>query len=215
MMAPAEKGDKEKKKKGILDRLPRLSRASQTILILAMLVAMFVPTYLIYYQQPRTRASLQASLASYQKILAVEETPKARLEAELKKTEQEAIAVKASYPDPVKMPELVERLIGLAKENGITVTGTKVNVTTLPPPKETSKDKGKTTPTERIDTILNIELGLKGQVAMFQNFLLALDKEFPTTRIKKVSFTIRSEEGQEDTSELSLLVLCYPQEKTE
>ncbi len=202
-------GDKEKKK-GVLERLPKLSRASQTILILAMLVAMFLPTYLIYYQQPKTRATLQASLASLQKVLATEETPKAKLEAELIKVEDENKAAKASYPDASQVPELVNRLMALAKENGATVTGTKVAITTLPPPKE----KSKTAPTERIDTILNIDLNLKGQVPHFQNFLLALDKEFPTTRIKKVAFAIHSEEGKEDTCELSLLVLCYPAEKT-
>lgn len=204
--------DKEKeRKKGILQRLPRLSRTSQTIIILALLVAMFLPTYLIYYQQPKMRATLQASLASLQKVLAAEETPKGKLEAELKKVEDETTAARAVYPDSSQVPELVNRLMALAKENGTTVTDTKVAITKLPPPKE----KSKTAPAERVDTILNIDLGLKGQVAQFQNFLLALDREFPTTRIKKVSFTIHSEEGKEDSCELSLLVLCYPQEKKE
>lgn len=213
-MMPADRKDKaegKEKKKGVLERLPKLSRASQTILIIAMLVAMFLPTYLIYYQQPKTRATLQASLASLQKVLAVEETPKAKLEAELMRIEDETVSARASYPDASQVPELVNRLMALAKKNGATVTGTKVTITTLPPPKE----KSKTAPTERIDTILNIDLNLKGQVPHFQNFLLALDKEFPTTRIRKVAFTIHSEEGEEDTCELSLLIMCYPRKGAE
>ncbi|GEM_PF-2162951 len=213
MISRDRKQEGEKKKKGILERLPRLSRTSQTILILAMLVSMFLPTYLVYYQQPKMRATLQASLASLQKVLAVEETPKARLEAELKKVEEETATAKASYPDPSHIPELVNSLIGLAKENNTTVTSTKVSITKLPPPKET--DKKTSTPKKTVDTILNVDLNLKGQVAHFQNFLLALDKQFPTTRIKKVTFTIESEEGKEDACELSLQVLCYPQEKKE
>lgn len=211
-MMAAEKKDKEEKKKGILDRLPKLSRVSQTVLIIALLVAMFLPTYLIYYQQPKTQATLRASLTSLRKVLAVEETPKAKLEAELKKVEGETAAARASYPDASQMPELVNALIKLATDNDITVTGTKVDITRLPPPKEKAKDKA---PTERIDTIINIGLDMKGQVAQFQNFLLAVDREFPTARFKKVAITIRSEQGEPDTCGLSLDVMCYPREKTE
>ncbi len=210
MMAPAEKADKEKKKKGILERLPRLSRTSQTILILAMLVAMFVPTYLIYYQQPKTRAALESSLATLQKVLAAEQTPKERLEADLKRAQEQLAAARALYPDPNHVPELVNSLIGLAEQNDIDVTETKVTASKLPPPKDTKKDKA---PAERIEDILTAEMTLKGQVSHFQNFLLALDKQFPTIRIKKAAFTISSEEGKEDTCTLSLLVFCYPAEE--
>ncbi len=210
MMATAQKGDK-KKKKGILERLPRLSRTSQTILVLAMLVAMFVPTYLVYYQQPRTRATLESSLATLQKVLAAEQTPKERLETDLKKAEEQLVTARAVYPDPNHVPELVNSLIGLAEQNGIDVTETKVTASKLPPPKESQKDKDKTT-AERIEDILTAELTLKGQVSHFQNFLLALDSQFPTVRIKKAAFTISSEEGEEDTCTLSLLIFCYPAE---
>ncbi len=206
-----DRKEEDRKKKGILERLPRLSRTSQTVLILAILVAMFLPTYLIYYQQPKMRATLQASLASLQKVLDAEETPKVKLETELTRIEEETAATRAIYPDPSHVPELVNDLIELAKENGATVTNTKVSVTKLQPPKEKAKGPA---PKEMVDTVLNVDLSLKGQVAHFQNFLLALDRQFPTARIKKAAFTIHSEEGTEDTCELSLLVLCYPQEKT-
>lgn len=216
MMPAGSKGrarDKEKgKKKGILQRLPRLSRTSQTIIILALLVAMFVPTYLVYYQQPKMRASLQTSLVNMRALLAVEETPKSKLEEDLKRVEAETAAAKALYPDPTRVPELVDRLIALAKANDTTVTGTKVDITKLPSPRQQTKEKA---PTERIDTILTIEMDLKGQVPHFQNFLLALDKEFPTARIPKIDFDIHSEEGKEDTCRLQLQVLCYSQEKKE
>lgn len=208
MMPPDRKAKEEKKKKGILERLPRLSPISQTVLILAMLVAMFVPTYLIYYQQPKSRAMLESSLASLQKVLAAEQTPKERLEADLKKAEEQLTRAKEAYPDPNHVPELVDKLIQLAKEENVDMTGTKVTISKLPPPKETAKGETKA-PAERIETVLTAELSLKGQVSSFQNFMLALDSQFPTARIKKVTFTISSEEGKEDTGELSLLILCY------
>lgn len=208
-MTLGEKGKKKdkKKEKSLLERLPKLSRTSQTILILALLIAVFLPTYLIYYQQPRARAGLESSRISLQKILEVELTPKARLEADLIKTRDETVAARAAYPNPNQVPELVNHLIGLAKQNDVKVTETQVSISKLPAPRESGKDK--TTPAERIDTIVSIRLGLKGQVSHFQNFLLALDSQFPTARIKQVNFAISSEEGEEDTGGLSLDIMCY------
>ncbi len=59
------------KQKGVLDRLPKLGRVSQLILIVGVFVLIFVPLLLIYQQQEPKRSRDQAWL--FQPELLVED----------------------------------------------------------------------------------------------------------------------------------------------
>ena len=181
-------------KKGILDRLPKMGRISQLVLIIGIFLILFIPLLLIYQEQPRTQNDLEATLANLQKVLTVEQTPKAKYEAELAQIMAETEAAKAVYPSSSNTPEILDTLLDMAEANDIYVTQTKVS---------TSQSK------EAIGPILTIDLGLKGQVPNFQNFLLALDDKLPTSQIKQVSFTVASSTAVEDTAKITIEILCY------
>jgi len=181
-------------KKGILDKLPKLGRISQFVLILGIFLILFIPLLLIYQEQPKTQNDLGATLANLQKVLTVEQTPKAKYEAELAQITAENEAAKAVYPSSNNTPEILDTLLDMAEANDIYVTQTKVS---------TSQPK------ESIGPILTIEIGLKGQVPKFQNFLLALGDKLPTSRIKQVNFKIASTTETEDTARITIEILCY------
>jgi hypothetical protein len=182
------------KKKSFLDRLPKLGRVSQLVLLIGGFLIIFIPLWVINQQQPEQQTELKATLVNLNKILAVEETPEAKLEAELAQIKAETEAAQAAFPNTNQSPEIIDSLLELAELNDIYVTQT--NVSTSPP-------KG------AIGPVLTITLGLKGQVPKFQNFLLALDDKLPTSQIKQLTFTIAVEEGEEDTASITIDILCY------
>jgi hypothetical protein len=188
------KPEEPQKKRSSLSRLPKLSRVSQLMLVVGIFLILFIPLWIIYQQQPAKQAELKATLSNLQKILSVQETPKGKLEAELKQVDAETETAKAVYPDPDRVPEIIESLLELAELNGIYITQTKVS---------TSQ------PADSIGQILTFNLNMQGQVPMFQNFLLALYDKFPTHQVKQATFTIAQKEGEKDAASLTIDILCY------
>jgi len=184
----------QEKKKGILDRLPKMGRISQLILLIGIFLLIFIPLMVIYQRQPATQSNLEATLVNLQKILSVEQTPKAKYEAELAQVTAEAEMAKSVFPSTSETPEIVDALLELASLNDIYVTQTRVS---------TSQPKGS------IGPLLTVELGLKGQVPKFQNFLLALDTSLPTSQIKQLTFTIAGTGEVYDTAKVVIEILCY------
>ncbi len=182
------------KQKGVLDRLPKLGRVSQLILIVGVFVLIFVPLLLIYQQQEPKQTDARGTLANMQKILSVEETPKARYEAELAQTVATTEAARASFPKPDQAPEIMDTIMALAAANDIIVTKTSVT---------------SATPAGSIGPILTFVVGFKGQIPKFQNFLLGLDSKLPTSEIKAATFIVAEEEGDYDTADITINVLCY------
>ncbi|MGA7677260.1 MAG: hypothetical protein WCA51_02660 [Dehalococcoidia bacterium] len=182
------------KKKSFLDRLPKLGRVSQLVLLIGGFLIIFIPIWVINQQQPEQQTELKATLVNLNKILAVEETPEAKLEAELAQIKAETEAAQAAFPNTSQSPEIIDSLLELAELNDIYVTQTNVS---------TSQPKG------AIGPALTITLGLKGQVPKFQNFLLALDDKLPTSQIKQLTFTVAEKEGEEDTASIMIDILCY------
>ncbi|MFC2051092.1 hypothetical protein ACFLTN_07995, partial [Chloroflexota bacterium] len=167
----------EEKKKGLADRLPKLGRLSQLILLIGIFLIIFIPLLLLNQQQPAKQRELKATLDNLERILAVEETPKARLEAELAQATAETEAIKATFPSTNQSPEIIDSLLELAELNDICVTQTKVSI--YQPEEDAAA----------IGPILIMEISLRGQIPMFQNFLLALNDQLPTSQIKTIGFT--------------------------
>jgi hypothetical protein len=182
------------KKKGLLDRLPKLGRVSQLILLIGGFLVIFIPLWLLNQQQPERQAELETTLTNLQKILSVEQTPKAKYEADLAQDTAEIETNKAIFPSSKQTPEILDSLLELAELNDVYVTQTKVSTET---------------PKKYIGPILTITLGLRGQVSKFENFLLGLDTKFPTSQIKQLTFTVVGTEEEYDTATLTIDILCY------
>jgi hypothetical protein len=182
------------KKKGFLDRLPTLGRVSQLILLIGGFLIIFIPLWLLNQQQPQRQAESETTLTNLQKILSVEQTPKAKFETELAQDTAEIEAAKAIFPSSKQTPEILDSLLELAELNDIYITQTKVSTET---------------PGKYIGPILTITLGLRGQVPKFENFLLGLDTKFPTSQIKQLQFIVAGTEEEYDTATMSIDILCY------
>ena len=182
------------KKKGLLDRLPKLGRVSQLILLISIFLVVFILLWLFDQQQSKTQTTLDSTLNNLQRITAGAQTPTAKYEAELAQATADAGASKASFPAPDQAPEILDSLLELAQLNDIYVTQTAVTTST---------------PTGSIGPVLTFTLGLKGQIPKFENFLLALDTKLPTSQIKQFTFTVAEAAEEYDTASVGIDVLCY------
>lgn len=185
----------QEKKRGFLDRLPKLGRVSQLVLVIGIFLVIFVPLWVINQQQPQRQRQFEATLSNLQKILSPQQTSQAaNFEADLAQATADAEAAKAAFPSSQGSPQILDTLRKLADDNDISITAAKV---------------GTSTPAGSIGTVLTVSLNLQGQVPKFQNFLLGLDTELPTSQINQVSFTITGVAGEYDTATVVIDVLSY------
>jgi hypothetical protein len=163
------------KKKGLLDRLPKMGRISQLVLVIGVFLIIFIPLFWLNQQQPEKQAELENTLSNLRKIVSAQQTPRAKWEADLARVTAEAEQAKASFHATTQGPEILDILLELAEENDIYVTSTVMS--------SAKAAKGSIFPT------LTFELGLSGQIPNFQNFLLALDDKLPAAKFKEITFS--------------------------
>lgn len=191
--------EEPEQKKSFLDRLPKLGRVSQLMLIIGIFLILVIPLGMVYVQQPARQIQLKGALSNLERILEAPTTEKENLERELSKAEAELEAARAAFLSPDQSPEIIDRLLELAESNDIDVTQTQVSVV-----EEEDTDEGASQ-----YPVLTFKIYLEGQVPKFQNFLLALDAALLTAEVKEVTFTIAEEEGEEDTASITIDVSCY------
>lgn len=184
----------KEKKQGFLDRLPKLGRVSQLVLLIGIFLVIFVPLFIINKNQPETQSGYQTTLTNLQRIIGGEQTPKTKYEADLAQATADAEAAKASFPAPNQAPEILDKLLELAQSNDIYVTSTSVTSTTQ---------------TGGIGPLLTFTLGFKGQIPKFENFLLGLDTKLPTSQIKQYTFAVAATQEEYDTATIGIDVMCY------
>lgn len=190
--------EQPERKKSLLDRLPKLGRVSQLMLLVGIFLILVIPLGTIYVQQPARQIQLKGALSNLETILALPRTEKEELEAELRQAEAELDAARAVFLSPDQSPEIIDRLLELAESNDIDVTKTQVSVS------DEDADEG----TSQYP-VLTFKVDFDGQVPKFQNFLLALDAALLTAEVKEVTFTIAEEEGEEDTATITIDVSCH------
>ncbi len=182
------------KKKGFLDRLPKLGRVSQLVLLIGIFLLIFVPLFVVNQKQPETQAGYQNTLANLQRIISGEQVPKAKYEADLAQAKADTDAARASFPAPNQAPEILDKLLELAQSSDIYITDTSIT---------------SATPKDSIGPVLTFTLVFKGQIPKFENFMLGLDTKLPTSQIKQYSFTTAETAEEYDTALISIDVLCY------
>jgi hypothetical protein len=182
------------KKPGILDRLPKLGKTSQFVLIIGIVVVILGGLFMLDRNLSTKHTQLSRTLTNLQKILSTSQTPQDKFEADLAQTITDSEAAKAAFPDSSQAPEIMDIMLGLADDNDINVTSTAISSTT---------NKGDIGPT------FTFVLGLKGQIPKFENFLLGLDSKLPSAKINSVTFTVSTVEGEYDTGNIKIDVLTY------
>ncbi len=186
--------DTTEKKPGILDRLPKLGKTSQFVLLIGIFLVIFVGLFMLDRQLSTKKTELNGTMTNLQRILSGAQTPQSKFESDLAVATAESEAAKGAYPDPNQAPEIMDSLLELASANDIYVISTAISSDTK---------KGDIGPT------LTFTLGLKGQIPKFENFLLALDSKLPTSQISNFTFTVASIEGNYDSGTVKITVLSY------
>jgi cell division protein FtsL len=193
--------EEPERRKSLLDRLPKLGKLSQLMLLVGIFLILVIPLGMLYLQQPARQMELKGTLSNLERILEAPTTEKENLERELRQAEAGLEAARAAFLSPDQSPEVIDRLLELAESNDIDVTKAQVSVAE---DEEEDADEGASQ-----YPVLTFKIEFDGQVPKFQNFLLALDSELLTCEVKEVTFTIAEEEGEEDTASITIDVSCY------
>jgi Tfp pilus assembly protein PilO len=185
-------------KSNISQRLPRLSTSVWLILILALFLIAMVPLVTGYIEQVSEQAALQLQIDQVQsQVNALKakaaSTSTATTEAARMKAEMEA--AKSQYKSVGDNPEVSQILMALAWDYDMTITSMTVAQTT-------TKVLGTDYP------VLSYSLRVTGQVANFQNFLIAAGTRLPSCQFTGVTISPAIVEGELDTASISILVYC-------
>lgn len=188
----------KKQKKPLVERLPKVGRASRVALVVGIFVIVFASLLFVSNQQASRQAELRKNIATSQRGLSAgtQEEPKYKLEAQIKQAEAEMEADRVIFPIADQVQEILDRLLKLAEANDVDVTN--IAVTTSP----------KILDKVAYD-VFTFQFTLRGQVPNFQNFLLALGDRLPTSQISAVNITVAAEESEEDIASVTIEVLCY------
>lgn len=178
---------KDKKKSNIADRLPKLGKVSQLILLIGIFAIIMVPLTLIERQQPVKQTELKGTLSNLEKILAATPARGEDLQSQIDKINAEIDITNQLYPDTDQIFNIIDILLELALLNDVTVT----RITAEEPQSDEKQ--------ERFNSI-SFEINLTGQVPRFQNFILSVNDRFPTSEFNSVNISIAAEEETEDTA---------------
>jgi len=192
--------DTAKAKSSLFSKLPRISPVSRIILIIGIFLIIAIPLFLIYSQQQARQAELTQQYSILEKALGKPESSevlKRGIDSDIKNAQTELDTIKAVFPNPDQIPEVIDRLIELAKSNGIEITKTQV---------ATSKSTLSIGADVLEYPVVVFDINLRGQMPKFQNFLLALSNKFPTCELRKVSVVIPVSEKEDHTANIVLFI---------
>ena len=188
----------EKAGSSILQRLPRLSTRVWILIILCLFLVAVIPLATGYTEQAAQQQALKLQISQLQtqydalKAKMASQPPAA---AELGKLKTEAEAAKLLYKNVADNPEISQAIMNLAWDNDITITSMGV-----------SSSKNKILDKEY--PVLVYSLSLTGQVASFQNFLIAIGNKLPSSQYTTITITPATVEGELDTASMVLQVYC-------
>jgi len=182
----------------ISQRLPRLSTSVWMILILALFMIIMVPMVTDYIEQVSQQAAVQLQIDQVQSQIAVLEdrmASQAPATTEAAKLKADVEAAKLQYKKVGDNPEVSKIIMDLAWDYDITITGMSVT-------QAINKALGTDYP------VLSYSLSLTGQVANFQNFLIAAGKRIPLCQYTGITISPAVVEGELDTATINMQVYC-------
>ncbi|MDD5398397.1 MAG: hypothetical protein PHU70_04870 [Dehalococcoidia bacterium] len=185
-------------KSNILQRLPRLSNSVWLILILALFLIVMVPMVTGYMEQASQQSAIQIQINEVQTQI---DDLKARMESQSAISNQagevkkELEAARLQYKKIGNNPEVSKILMDLAWDYDITITNMTVT-------QGVNKILGTDYP------VLTYTLSLTGQVANFQNFLIAAGIKLPSSQFINVTINPAKVSGELDKASINMQVYC-------
>ena len=193
----------EPKKTGnsILQRLPRLSSSVWLIIIVCLFLIVMIPMAMNYMAQSSKQEALRVQVSQQQ---ALYDAVKAKMagpaspSTDVGKLKAEADAATKMYQEGCDNLLSSQVLMDLAWKNDVTITSMGV-----------SSSQGNIL--EKSYPGFTYSLSLSGQVAGFQNFLIAVGQRFPSSLYQNITITPATVEGNLDTASISIQILCNSQ----
>jgi len=185
-------------KSNISQRLPRLSTSVWLILILALFLIVMVPLVTGYIEQVSQQTAMQLQINQVQlQMDALKAKMAARSSATIEAARMKADleAAKLQYKNIGDNPEVSKMVMDLAWDYDITITSMTVS-------QVTNKMLGSDYP------VLTYALSLTGQVANFQNFLIAVSNRLPSCQFTSVTISPATVEGELDNASITIQVYC-------
>jgi hypothetical protein len=178
-------------------KLPKLSNTVWLIIICALFIIAAVPLTITLISEISRQASLKAQLAQLQlqqermqKSIAAQGT----LKIDITRVKTELDAARLAYKKPQDNPEISNILITLAQKYDITVIAMTAKQSSV-------SIAGSDHPA------LTYQLQLKGQVAGFQNFIIAVASKLPGSFINSFNILPAPVEGELDGAYITMQVL--------
>ena len=188
----------EKPGSSILQRLPRLSTRIWVLIILCLFLIAMVPLAMGYMTQSARQQALKLQIGQLQPqvdALKAKMASQPAAAAEMGRLKAEAEAAKLLYKNLADNPEISQVIMDLAWDNNINITSMSVSAAK-------SKILDKEYP------VLVYSLSLTGQVAGFQNFLIAIGNKLPSSQYSGISISPAATEGELDTASVGIRVYC-------
>jgi hypothetical protein len=185
----------------ILQRLPRLSTSVWLIIIFCLFLVGMIPLASGYLAQASKQQALRTQVSQLQTqydSVKAKMTGQASLSTEVGKLKAEAEAATKLYEEGCDNLVSSQILMDLAWKNDLTITSM-----------STSPSQGKILAANY--PAFTYSLSLSGQVAGFQNFLIAVDKRFPSSMYQNITITPATVEGNLDTASIGIQILCNAQ----
>jgi hypothetical protein len=182
----------------ILQRLPRLSTTVWLIVVFCLFLVAMIPLATGYLAQASQQQALRQQVTQLQSqydVVKAKMAAEASPSGEPGKLKAEADAATKLYEEGCDNLVSSQILMDLAWKNNLTITSLSV-----------SSSKGKILATDY--PAFTYSLSLSGQVAGFQNFLIAVDQRFPASLYQNISITPATVEGNLDTASIGIQILC-------
>ena len=185
-------------KSNISQRRPRLSTSVWLILILALFLIAMVPMVTGYMEQASQQTTIQLQINEVQSQiddLTARMTSRSSATTEAGEMKMDLEAARLQYKNIGNNPEVSQILMDLAWDYDITITNMTVS-------RAASKILDSEYP------VLTYSLSLTGQVANFQNFLIAAGVKLPSSQFTNVAINPAKIEGELDKASISMQVYC-------
>lgn len=185
-------------KSSISQRLPRLSTSVWLILILALFLIVMVPMVTGYMEQSSQQSAIQVQINEVQSQiddLTARMASQSAVSVEAGEVKKELEAARLQYKKIGNNPEVSKILMDLAWDYDITITNMTVS-------QGVNKILGADYP------VLTYSLSLTGQVANFQNFLIAAGIKLPSSQFTSVTINPATIAGELDKASMNIQVYC-------
>lgn len=182
----------------IFQKLPRLSTSVWLLIVVALVLVAVVPMITAYIDAKSQQGPLKEKLSRLQSQYAglqKQVTPQGAADSQINQLKLDVEAVRSLYGNACDSVETSQELMNLAWQYDVVITGMQAN-----PVKE--KIQGKDYP------CISYVLNMRGQVANFQNYLIAVGNKFPSSRPDAVRIQPAAAEGMLDYAMLTIRIIC-------